>query len=57
VLLKDKMVITTERLYEQLEACEKATEKRRYAKGHIKRKNGLQVALNHANNMQRKEEV
>ena len=57
VLLKDQTVITTEAIYKQVKACEKATENRRNAKGHIKRKSGLQVALNSANDVQRKEEA
>ena len=57
VLLKDQTVITTEGIYEQLKACEKATEKRRCANGRTKRKSGLQVALNSANDVQSNEEV
>ena len=57
MLLKDQTVITTERIYKQLKACKKKTEKRRYAKGYTKRKSGLQVALNSANNVQSKKEV
>ena len=41
VLLKDQTVITTEAIYKQVKACEKATENRRNAKEYIKRKSGL----------------
>ena len=57
VLLKDQTVITTEGIYEQVKACEEATNKKRCTKGHTKRKSGLQVALNSANDAQRKEEA
>ena len=57
VLLKDQTIITTEVIYEQVKACEKATENRRNATGHTKRKSGLQVALNSANDAQRKEKA
>ena len=39
----------------KIKACEKATENRRNATGRTKRKSGLQVALNSANEAQRKE--
>ena len=57
VLLKDQTVITTEVIYEQIKACEKATENRRNATGRTKRNSGLQVALNSANVAQRKEKA
>ena len=57
MLLKDQTVITTEGIYEQLKACEKATKKRRCAKERTKRTSGLQVALNSAKDVQSKEEV
>jgi len=57
MLLKDQTVIMTEGIYKQLKACEKEAEKRRYAKGCTKRKSGLQVALNSANDVQSREEV
>ena len=57
VLLKDQTIITTEGIYEQVKACEEATNKKRRVKGHSKRKSGLQVALNTANDTQTKEEA
>ena len=57
VLLKDQTVVIIEGIYEQLNACENATEKARCAKGHTKRKRELQVTLNSANDVQSKEEV
>jgi hypothetical protein len=57
MLLKDQTVITTKEIYEQVTACEKATENRRNVTGHTKRKSGLQAALNCANDAQRKEEA
>jgi hypothetical protein len=46
VVLKDQTVITTEGIYEQVKACEEATNKRWCTKGHMKQKSGLQAALN-----------
>jgi len=57
VLLKDQTVITTERIYKQVKACEKATEKKRTAKGRTKRRSGLQAALNNANDAQSKDKA
>ena len=57
VLLKDQTLITTAEIYEQVKACEKATKRRRTAKGHTKRKSGLQAAFNSANNTQRKDKA
>lgn len=57
VVLKDQTVITTEGIYEQVKACEEATNKRWCTKGHTKRKSGLQVALNSANDVQTTEEA
>ena len=56
VVLKDQTVITTEGIYEQVKACEEATNKRWCTKGHMKQKSGLQAALNSTNDMQTTEE-
>ena len=50
-------MIITEKIYEQVKACEKATKNKRYAKGYSKRKSELQIPVNNINNMQSKEEV
>jgi hypothetical protein len=57
VVLKDQTVITTEGIYEQVKACEEATNKRRRTNGHTKRKSGLQATLNSVNDAQTKEGV
>ena len=56
VVLKDQTVITTEAIYQQLKACEEATEKKRGLKGCTKRKSGLRATVDSINNRQRQEE-
>jgi hypothetical protein len=57
MLLKDQTIITTEVIYKQVKAYEKATEKWRNAKGHTKRKSRLQVILNSTNDMKERRSI